>query len=97
MPFVSGTFRVASATVTQLACNQEGTVKSIESTKSVNLTFTNNTTRSVAVYWLNFDGVRQYPFVIEGTGIGVPYTVLAPGASFTQATFVTHPWLLERP
>ena len=92
VPFVTGTFRVASAGVTELACNQEGTVKSLESNKAVNLEFTNNTTSPVAVYWLNFSGVREYPF--EGGGIGVPYTVLAPGTSFIQGTYVTHPWLL---
>jgi hypothetical protein len=95
VPYPTGTFRVASAGVTELACNQEGTVKSLESSKAVQLEFTNNTSVPVAVYWLNFDGVREYPFVIEGSGIGVPYAVLAPGASYTQETFVTHPWLLE--
>ena len=57
------------------------------------MTFVNNTTQSVSVFWLNFDGLRQYPFPPSG-GFGQPYAVLAPGQSYVQATFVTHPWIL---
>jgi hypothetical protein len=93
-PYVTEIFRVATAGVTQLACNQEGTVKSLESNKAVNLQFTNNTAQAVSVYWLNFDGLRQYPFPTQTDGIGAPYKVLAPAEVYTQGTFVTHPWIL---
>ena len=50
---------------------------------------------NISVFWLNFSGLREYPF--EGGGIGVPYAILNPGQSIVQPTYVTYPWIPHRP
>jgi hypothetical protein len=46
------------------------------------LRFVNKTTRKLKVYWLDFQGQRRL------------YRILQPGKVFSQATFVTHPWVV---
>lgn len=91
----SGQFNVLAGQISPQSCSLEGTIKSLNSNKPVNVTFINNTSQSVSVYWLNFNGQREYPF--EGGGIGVPYAVLPPGGTYVQGTFLTHPWILTSP
>ena len=99
VPGSSLTFTVAGADdgeLTPLSCSLEGTIKSLNSFTPVNVTFTNNLVEDdVSVFWLNFGGLREFPF--EGGGIGVPYAVLNPDESYVQGTFVTHPWILTSP
>lgn len=45
--------------------------------------FHNATTRDVRIYWLDYAGIRR------------EYTLLEPGASHTQPTFLTHAWTFE--
>jgi hypothetical protein len=81
-----------------LPCNLEGTITSLNSNTAVNVNFTNALGEDgdpISVFWLNFSGLREYPF--EGGGIGVPYAVINPGQTHAQATFVTHPWILTSP
>jgi hypothetical protein len=99
VPGSSLTFTVAGADdgeLTPLSCSLEGTIKSVNSFTPVDVTFTNNLVGDdISVFWLNFDGQREYPF--EGGGIGVPYAVLNPDESYVQGTFVTHPWIVTTP
>src|SRR5690349_21567184 len=44
--------------------------------------FVNQTSRALTVYWLDYAGNR------------IPYMSLAPGASYVQEAWVTHPWVV---
>jgi hypothetical protein len=48
---------------------------------ATSITFVNATSGSVDVYWLDYQGGRVY------------YYTLAPGQSYVQSTWVTHPWV----
>ena len=66
----------------------ESSADAARSTRSINsdtpalITFVNHSGQSVNVYWLDFGGNRQL------------YKTLEAGGSFTQQTFLTHPWLI---
>lgn len=62
-------------------CSEEGTIRSANG-EATNIRFTNNAEGRVTVYWLDRQGSR------------VEYKKLAKGESYTQPTFVTHPWLI---
>ena len=75
---------VLSAGAAQAAgkrCTEERSLRSHDSKLNTQLTFVNNTTDSARVYWLNYQGRREF------------YKSLRPGESFTQDTFATHPWV----
>lgn len=73
---------VAPTTFGELSCDQEGKLKS-GTGKSINVTFANNTGKNIKIYWLDFNGKR------------VAYNKnLLDKATFTQQTFITHPWLI---
>ncbi len=63
-------------------CSAEPTLKSIRADTSVNITFRNRSKDPVSTYWLDYSGRR------------ILYQRLAGGASYTQQTYVTHPWVL---
>jgi von Hippel-Lindau disease tumor suppressor protein len=44
--------------------------------------FLNSSSVTQNVYWLNYGGTRQL------------YATLAPGQSYVQSTFLTHPWVV---
>ncbi|MCZ8183378.1 MAG: hypothetical protein O9322_10455 [Beijerinckiaceae bacterium] len=46
------------------------------------MAFVNRSVKPVSVYWLDFGGAR------------VRYQVLESGASYTQQTYLTHPWIM---
>jgi hypothetical protein len=71
--------------VTRLPCTSERDVRSQASEVTLSLTFINDTTVRVSVYWIDFSGARVF------------YNSLEPGASYTQSTFVTHPWVAVDP
>ncbi|HEY4058055.1 MAG TPA: hypothetical protein VGM39_15680 [Kofleriaceae bacterium] len=56
--------------------------RSIVSDTSLHLVFSNETKGTVTVYWLDFKGERVW------------YNTLAARESYTQQTFVTHPWVI---
>jgi hypothetical protein len=66
------------------ACSEESSLKSATSTQSTNITFKNSSSGRIKLYWLDFSGKR-----VEYHQGG-----LATGASHTQQTFVTHPWVI---
>ncbi|MBF2053069.1 MAG: hypothetical protein IGS03_06335 [Candidatus Sericytochromatia bacterium] len=63
------------------SCSEEGTIRSANG-EATNIKFSNNAEGRVTVYWLDRQGSR------------VEYKKLAKGESYTQPTFVTHPWLI---
>lgn len=62
--------------------NVSKTLKSVNATTKSSVTFHNKTCRTVSTVWLNYEGEP------------VKYTELAPGKSYTQSTYVTHPWVV---
>src|SRR3954469_21121499 len=56
--------------------------RSFEGKQSTEITFVNQTDRTVTVYWLNYAGQRIY------------YNTLNPSESYDQQTWVTHPWVV---
>lgn len=63
------------------ACSEEGSLKS-QTGPATTVDFKNSSDAGVIIYWLNMSGKR------------VEYKKLSAGASYTQHTFVTHPWLI---
>lgn len=63
------------------ACSEEGSLTSKNGQKT-SVIFKNSADAAVTVYWLDMAGER------------VEYKKLAAGESYTQQTFVTHPWLI---
>ncbi len=63
-------------------CSAESSLRSIRADRSVNVTFQNRSSAPVSTYWLDYSGKRKL------------YQRLAGGATYTQQTFVTHPWVL---
>ncbi|MFT3697804.1 MAG: hypothetical protein QM831_31985 [Kofleriaceae bacterium] len=70
----------AKSPIDHVACGTPQ--KSIVSDTSLHLVFTNHTRGSVTIYWLDFKGERVW------------YNTLEAGQSYTQQTFVTHPWVI---
>jgi hypothetical protein len=56
--------------------------KSLEGKVRTNLRFLNRTGGAVRIYWLDYAGRRVF------------YKSLAPGASYVQPTWKTHPWVV---
>ncbi|GAB4232310.1 MAG: hypothetical protein Kow0049_15200 [Stanieria sp.] len=61
---------------------QENTC-SVESNTPTQITFTNNTANPVNLYWVNYECQE------------VQYQTIQPQASYTQDTFVSHPWRIR--
>jgi hypothetical protein len=62
--------------------NADASLKSLNSNTPTLITFINRSTEPVDIYWLDFGGNRQL------------YKTLEAGGSYTQQTFLTHPWLV---
>ena len=56
---------------------------SVKGDTPTNATFSNQSSHTVGVYWINYDCHEEL------------YQTLAPGASYVQATFATHPWVMR--
>src|SRR5947209_146381 len=82
----SGVAHAAVVTYTQLPkldCSQESSLRSTDGSTSTHIEFVNNSPITVKVYWLDY-----------ASGARVLYATLAPGQSYLQQTFVTHPWVV---
>jgi hypothetical protein len=66
----------------EVSCSQEGTLKSPSINASASISVTNSTAGQVRFYWLDFSGKR------------VEYARINAGASYTQGSFASHPWLI---
>ncbi|MEO8193424.1 MAG: hypothetical protein ABI681_06205 [Gemmatimonadales bacterium] len=60
------------------------TAQSLNSSTPTLVRLTNATCSTVSVYWLDFTGQRVF------------YNSLAPGDSYVQGTYLTHPWVIVR-
>ena len=65
---------------------------SLASVTASNITFVNNSGAAASIYWLDFSGNR----VGYRPGVSGP-TPLAAGDSYTQPTWLTHPWVAVDP
>ena len=63
-------------------CPDEAGLRSTEGVVSTSITFMNRMPIAVRIYWINYDGKRQF------------YGIVGPHRSFHQQTYVTHPWVL---
>jgi Kelch motif protein/von Hippel-Lindau disease tumor suppressor protein len=64
------------------SCSLEPTLHSISGTFAAAIKFTNVSTITQKVYWLDYSGTRQL------------FATLLPGQSYVQGTFFTHPWVV---
>jgi hypothetical protein len=66
-------------------CPAPGTERSMNSSTKVVLHFANSSNRAAKLYWLDFQGVRQF------------YKELKPGQDYKQPSYMTHPWIAVDP
>ena len=66
-------------------CPAPGSARSIEGKVKVTLQIANSSNRAAKIYWLDYQGVRQF------------YKELAPGQGYMQPSFMTHPWIAVDP
>lgn len=72
----------ASGALAQSGCEEERGVKSAEGTKATKVTFVNEASARIKVYWLDYSGKREF------------YADVNPGKSYVQDTYMTHPWVV---
>jgi hypothetical protein len=70
-----------SSTLPAYLCSLESSLHSINGNQTAAILFMNATGITQNVYWLNYGGTRQL------------FATLAPGQSYVQFTFLTHPWV----
>lgn len=68
--------------LTPNACNLEQTLISLNAATPTSIIFVNSTNQTVRVYWRDYSGRR------------ILYTALPAGVTFTQPTYLTHPWII---
>lgn len=66
-----------------LDARERAALRSVSGTTAVQVQFVNNAPYSAKLFWLNYQGQEQQ------------YAELAPGASHSVNTFVSHPWRLR--
>ncbi len=76
---------VAKAPIADASCKAESGSHSVNSNTPATFTISNQTSVTLTLFWLNFQGQR------------VKYFDLAPGRTQSQGTFVTHPWVVADP
>lgn len=78
------------ASITGKSCSEESSLKSASSATSTNITFKNSSSGKIHIYWLDFNGKR----VEYGKSGGQASGGIDAGVSYTQQTYLTHPWLI---
>ncbi|MUG95159.1 hypothetical protein F7734_23490 [Scytonema sp. UIC 10036] len=63
-------------------CNAEGVSISRTGKIATEVTFINQRSQTVKVYWLDYSGKRKF------------YSSIQPGDRVSQSTYVTHPWVV---
>ena len=66
-------------------CPAPGSVRSQNSSTKVTLHFANSSNRAAKIYWLDYQGNRQF------------YRELKPGQDYMQPSFMTHAWIAVDP
>ena len=64
------------------SCNAEPSSRSLNSDAATSFTLVNDTSETLGLWWLNFQGQR------------VHYQDIPSGQTRHQGTFVTHPWVV---
>lgn len=67
---------VSSSAATSFSCSVSGDIPT-------SVTFTNNSSSTVNIYWISYDCGE------------VLYNTLEPGSSYVQGTYATHPWVVR--
>ncbi|MEU4087781.1 protein kinase domain-containing protein [Streptomyces aureus] len=70
------------AALPPLSPAEEQTLRSTDADISTQIEFVNRRGQAVRICWLDYQGSRTF------------YTQLAPGMSYIQQTFVSHPWII---
>ena len=65
-----------------LSCSQENSLHSISGTVRTSIEFQNETSKTLKIFWINYQGNREL------------FRSLGPAQSYVQPTFVTHPWVV---
>ena len=73
--------QMAGAVAQPSRCDAEPVARSLHAQHATEVVFKNIGTHAVRIWWLNYTGKR------------VLYQTLAPGESYTQSTYLTHPWI----
>ena len=63
------------------SCASEQSLKSLNGNQSITLTFQNLSNEAISAYWLDYSGKRVF------------YRRLNGGESYTQPTYISHPWV----
>jgi hypothetical protein len=63
------------------SCASEQSLKSLNGSQSITLTFQNLSNEAISAYWLDYSGKRVF------------YRRLNGGESYTQPTYISHPWV----
>ena len=63
-------------------CANQFNLRSVVGNQSILLHFINTTRGTIVIFWINYQGAKQF------------YNRLGPNESYTQQTFVTHPWVI---
>jgi hypothetical protein len=74
--------RISLAGETDIPCNYEGSLRSLDGYSSTSISFTNATAETKQIFWLDYSGERKL------------YSTLEPNKSFNVQTYMTHPWIV---
>ena len=80
--FVAATTAHAQGELKDVGCADEISLRSTDFSQSTEVTFVNDSRRSIRTYWLNYQGKRVF------------YAEIGPGGNYVQQTYVTHPWVI---
>jgi von Hippel-Lindau disease tumor supressor len=62
-------------------CKGESQLRSIDSVEKATVIFRNRSNATRLIYWIDFSGAR------------ILYQKIKPNRSYTQQTYLTHPWI----
>lgn len=65
-----------------VSCDEQSKLRSFNGLTPSRIQFSNETHSTRRVYWLDYSGKRIF------------YQTMPPGTSYTQDTYLTHPWLV---
>ncbi len=74
---------VIEGPVSELSCDESGTLKSVDSVGRITLQFQNDGVEPLSLHWINYNGEEE------------PYGKIAAGAAAPVRTYFTHPWVLR--
>lgn len=72
----------ASHAIAAAGCETERRARSVNGTQATRIFFNNESAERVRVYWIDYDGRRTF------------YSEIDAGASYTQETYMSHPWVV---